>query len=273
MYTQTRAAEYVHQDPVQMFITATVGTPEIQAEFQSVLRSALQNERALQTIPKWRRTPKDPFSVLLQSAEEVFHDVKVNRVLARVPNDLQPAQKAHSNSITGTRITLQALSGLGDVYQDFPYKMHQRSNVQKSMCGILRATQSIAFGDADTGMLNLRALEYGFKPATTRDEAERRIAKAKKRKAPPSGYYHVLRFDSGSFTIDQTPDDQLLVSLKHDLLKSPDGSPRCPATNTRVEGKKPDAPSRPGLHTFMRAIGEVVLDEIYPYQFQVDPSK
>jgi hypothetical protein len=270
MYTLERAEEYIGYQPVQMFVTAMVGTPEIQSDFQNILRGALQTERALQgSIPEWRRSPREPFSVLRDSADMVLQDVRANRILARNPGDLGPVTNAYTNSMSGVRITLQALSGLGNVYQDFPYMTHNRSNVEKSMCGVLRMTQSIAFGDADTGTLNLRALEYGFKP-TTRAEAEKHMSRAQQL---GNSAGREFAFDSGSFTVSQTPEGQLLVLPSFELLKSPKDAPRCPATDTRVKGKEASAPSRPGLHTFMRAMGEVVLDEIYPYQFAIDQSK
>lgn len=271
MYTQIRAAEYVHQDPVQMFITATVGTPEIKAEFQSVLHNALDNERAVQEhTPRWRRPAIDPYSLVYKSTEGVLHDVQTQHILIVKPRDHAPISKSFNNSLTGARITLQAMSGLEGVYGTFPDVVHNRSNVERNMCRILRMTHSIAFGDAPTASFNLKALKYGVDPADKR-EALLQISRSSQHHTRKRGYE--FSFDNASFAIEQDADGQLQISPKFELLKSPKDSPRCPATDTRVEGKEPDAPSRPGLHAFIRAIGEVVLDGIYPYRFKIDSSK
>lgn len=272
MYVKTSGRPDRKFDAAQAFITNIVGAPERVEALQANLRQEVRIGREKLEAQQGKRPGWVHVGGKINPYETVFEGIRGQFEATRkkyVPyhdfssNPMaQAIYSAEQNGLSGITVALMALNGLGEVYAKHATYPQTRSRVACSVGKTLRTVQLIAFNDTRIGRRNVSAMMVGTNP-------KRRLRTAIRMRSTGGNVGAGIPLDERSFTIGDT-DGQLVVSPRFMPLRTSKEGAGCPATATRIES---EGRTLPGLHTLLHAVGEVVLDEIYPYQFDISPNE
>lgn len=254
----------------QLLISHMIGDPERVQAFQASLRQQVRlgrgNLEAQQNIrPGWVHlgAKTNPYEAVFKSISQQFEAARKHYVPYYSFGSSQTSQEAvhaaEGNGLAGLTVAMMALNGLGEVYANHAVVPQARSGVASSIGRVLRTVQLIALNDGKTARRHVRAMMAGTNP-------KRRLLTAIRGRNLQPGVDATATANEHSFLIKDN-EGQLLISPRYTPLKSSGDGVGCPARAVRIEG---EGRTLPGLHTLLHAVGEVVLDEVYPHQFDID---
>ena len=238
----------------QQVMTALVGTPDARHEFGAAIRD-YQNRVA---------TTETYYDALELAAIQATTD-GVRGALKDHRFNLEAAKTSlHfiQNLPVGINVTVAVCKAVGDTYEQMATVPQDIHLVNQNLDKIMRYAYGLAFTGAAVATYSLEAIKQGRNPRKVRNFpfiARKMITFA--------GNDGTVANDFRNGIVTKEDDTgQLQMQPKHPILPKIKDR-RCPVANTRSEGAK----SRGALLTFMRTIGDVALENIYPQQFLIKP--
>jgi len=241
---------------IGILFDSLVGSEAAIADFQTDLHSHLAPHA----------DKPDAFARLQEASEVVIH-----QTICTI-NDLPPDdsgdklstnwKKVWINGEQGVRTTIGGLSVVSKLFAKHAEAPQAEDTVQKNTDGVLRHVYRNAFNSSYLGVYNLLALRNGRNPANLLNRPLFLM----------DAFIRGLRNASihpRSLRVTTDEDGQLHLQPRYNLVVVKTNE-HCPATEARiaVAGESPSA-----LLTFMRTIGTVAVQDIFPHRFPIAPSE
>jgi hypothetical protein len=158
--------------------------------------------------------------------------------------------------VTGTVDTLRAIDRL---YVNRASAPQEHGNVIKNTHRALRHLHKVAFSGAEIGKVNLEALYLGLNPKNPLLLPLIELSHVHRTRALKGNISH------RAFRVSKDKEGQLDINPKYSHLPEA-GDRKCPATGAIVETI---SGPRSGLYTFMKIMGTVAIEEIFPHDFKI----
>lgn len=165
-----------------------------------------------------------------------------------------------NNGMPGIGIAARSLQTVGDIYTAQAQVPQGADVVRASARTATKMVYGVAFSGKVVGGLNLEALAMGTNPRNPLTYPLSMLGLITMR-IPP-----IVGISRRSFKVDTDAEGQISITQRYRRLsKANDG--QCPATQSRVTSAGGD--KRPELLSLLTVLEDVVVKEIYPYQFPV----
>lgn len=244
-------------ESLDQFFAPLVGDSDCVARLRGDLTQAIHSQDPAQiyTTP-YNRLRNSALEAMRRSQEQMPGETNVQLGLN---------QSLFTNGRTGTNLTVGTLKALSQLYMDRTTQPQHIGNVRKNASTALRHTYGVAFSDNMIGVVNVWANSFGLSPRNPIAWASIFLApylqihdKTSLLDLPHSVSPHAFRSEVDT-------EGQLLVTPRHRRLRNIRDR-QCPATYAKIS--TPEG-TRSALLLFMKTIGEVAIEEIYPQYFEI----
>lgn len=241
----------------QRFMNSFVGTPEATAQFEQNIREVAKGFPDISTA----------YDDLQHSAELIsrFH---TNQLLSSANCDEEATaiwQSMYGNSETGINIAVEAARAVGWAYETHAAVPQEPKEVARNLDRIMRYAYGVAFMGSVVGTYNLAAIKKGRNPRNILHFPFITPEMVTARGGDSTHKTNDFRKSVIVGAVD--PAGQLSLQPRYKLSRrSKDRG--CPVANIKTESVK----SSSALLTFMRTVGNVALQDIYPRQFAIIPA-
>jgi hypothetical protein len=238
---------YPQQD-IDRFYAPLVGGPEQVAALRGRLTSLVHDPNL----------GDDPYERLKEAVVTTLADSVQNRV-RQADDDPNIWHTLSQNGQSGSRLLVATAKAVGDLYVDQAAVPQHQPLVAKNTLAIVRHVQSLAFTGNLRAFANLSGMRFGTNPKNPLTY----VAGLGRGAAPVIIHKPAVRKRAFRSTVDT--EGQLHIEPRYSPLRQ-QGSVGCPAAFARVEyGDR----SKNALALFAQIIGEVVVAEIFPNQFEI----
>jgi len=168
-------------------------------------------------------------------------------------------RKMRRNGYLGTNTAVATLSAVSKVYEKRSPVAQDPAIVWKNTDRAIRHTYANAFNHARQAMINELSMRHELNPA---NHVFRKLVIWNALFSDTT----TARISPRAFRVKTDTDGQLDIRPRYAHVSQSENGRRCPATNMRIEvdGESPSA-----LLTFMRTIGTVAVQDIYPHRFSI----
>lgn len=206
--------------------------------------------------------PSDPYARIKLGLESAIHCAIFDNLDEDANSaQMEAARVVETNRYSGGKLFIATLQAVGEVYEAKAKEPQNVDGVTKNTIGALRHVYGMVFARSKIAYTNLSAIRYGANPRNPFTFPMGLV------RGPLGRVIHVPKVSPKAFTSEIDNDGQLIISPRYPRLQ-PDKTSgrRCPAPHVRVSR---EYSTQPAMLLLAKTVGEVVVSEIYPNQFQI----
>lgn len=239
----------------QQYMDIIVGNPAARANFEASVRYYAGGFPDIETA----------YGGLEHGALQASLD-GVRRLFGYEPKtDLDAAvqDSFNTNLPTGINISVAVCRAVGTMYEQHAAKAQSKPSVEQNLDRIMRYAYGLAFTGAVVATYSLEAIKQG---RNAKNIANFPFIFRKMIGIPgTTSAGEINDFHKGIIVCEGVTPGEIKLMPKYPIL-SKIRERRCPVATTKTEGAK--SPS--ALLTFMRTVGGIALEDIYPRQFAIN---